>query len=252
MEEFLIEKFRKDLKPEYQFVVLPTKTKVSSAPFSEHEIMRAKPKIKPIPDSTIFKAWFEKIYDEYFEKLYRYAFSITKSRDLAEDVVEEVFLNIWTRRKGNLEIKELNSYLHVSVKHIAIKILSNDPGKFVYANYEESLSVTDVIDPESLLLGDELRKIILEAVKGLPPHCSLVYDMVKNKEMSYEEVSKELGISKKTVENHLCKALAKIRDRLSKYYKHTDIRYQFISVIGTVLFLLSLLFNDLIVLLTFH
>ena len=203
--------------------------------------MRIKRKIKPISDSTIFKSWFEKIYDQYFEKLYRYAFSITKSRDLAEDVVEEVFLNIWTRQNGNLVIKELDSYLFVSVKHIAIKTLSNDPGKFQYAKYEEILSITDVIDPESLLLADELQNIIQEVIQDLPPHCSLVYDMLKNKGMSYEEVSKELGVTKKTVENHICKALAKIKDRLSKYFKHSDIRSKFISRIGMLLFLLSLL-----------
>lgn len=203
--------------------------------------MKTKRETKPIPVSTIFRSWFEKIYNEYFEKLYRYAFSITKSKDLAEDVVEEVFFNIWNRQNGNLVIKELGPYLYVSVKHIALKTLSDDPGKFLYAEYEESLNVTDVIDPESLLLADELQHIIQETVHALPPHCSMVYDMMKNKGMSYEEISKELGVSKKTVENHIYKALGKIRGRLSKYFKHSDIPSQFISRIGILLFLLSLL-----------
>ena len=202
--------------------------------------MKIRSKNRTTPESAKFRSWFEKIYDQYFERLYRYAFSITKSKDLAEDVVEEVFLNIWTRQNKNLII-ELDAYLHVSVKHIAIKTLSNNQDKILYGKHEESLDVTDLIDPESLLLADELRNIIQEAVRDLPPHCSLVYDMLKNRGMSYEEVSRELGVSKKTVENHICKALTKIKDRLSKYFRHSDIRPEFISKIGILLFLLFLL-----------
>ncbi len=185
-----------------------------------------------------FKCWFEKIYDVYFERLYRNAFAITKSKDLAEDVVEEVFLNIWKGKNGHLTIKDLDSYLYTAVKHTAIRTLSKESGNFLYAKLEDSPGLTDTIDPESLLLGHELQKIVAEAIRDLPPHCSLVYDMVKNQGMSHAEVSRELQISKKTVENHICKALARIKDQLAKYFDHSDMRLQLIPEIGMILVVL--------------
>ena len=205
--------------------------------------MKGKGKLRNLQDSDLFKRWFEEIYNHNFERLYRYAFSITKSRDLAEDVVEEVFLNIWNRQDGHTSIRELDSYLYVSVKHLAIRMISQDPNGFLYSDYEESLQVTDAVDPESLLLGNELRAIISEVTEKLPPHCALVYDMLKNRGMSYEEVAQELGVSRKTVENHLNKALAKIRDRLKDYFEKSDSNLRRISGIGALLLLLSLILS---------
>ncbi len=154
--------------------------------------------VKSIKDQSVFRNWFETIYSENFERLYRYAFSITKSKDLAEDVVEEVFVKIWEKQDGHVEIRDLKTYLFVSVKHVAIRIASKDPQRFAYGNYEQLVQVADSVDPESLLLGAELEKAIDAAINSLPPHCALVYNMVRQEGKSYEQVSTELGLSKKT------------------------------------------------------
>lgn len=197
------------------------------------------PKIKNLGDSFAFRQWFEQVYTEHFERMYRYAFSITKSRDLAEDVVEEVFLNIWEKQEGDRQIREVEKYLFVSVKHASLRIVSKNLNQFLYSDYQEAVQVADQIDPESILLTSELQEVINQAIAALPPHCALVYDLIKNKGKSYQEAADELGITKKTLEGHIRKALAAIRKTLTQYFNDTHTKTKWIS--GSAFLLLSIL-----------
>lgn len=186
-------------------------------------------KIKKLSNSTAFRQWFEQVYTEHFERMYRYAFSIAKSKDLAEDVVEEVFLNIWEKQDGDQQIREVEKYLYVSVKHAVLRMVSKNPNQFLYSDYQEAEYVADQIDPESILLNDELQHIIDQVIASLPPHCHLAYDLIKNKGKSYHEVAEELGVSKKTLEGHISKALAAIRKSLTQYFQETHTKTKWIS-----------------------
>ena len=195
-------------------------------------------KMKKLDSSFAFRQWFEQVYTEHFERMYRYAFSITKSKDLAEDVVEEVFLNICEKQEGDRQIREVEKYLFVSVKHASLRIVSKSLNQFLYSDYQEAVQVADQIDPESILLTSELQQVINQAIASLPPHCALVYDLIKNKGKSYQEVAEELGVSKKTLEGHINKALASIRKELTQYFNDTHTRTKWIS--GSALMLLTL------------
>lgn len=181
-----------------------------------------------------FRSWFEHMYQEHFERLYRYAFSITKNMAHAEDVVSEVFLNIWNNQPDYQNIQELNSYLHVSVKHLAIRQVSKDPGRFSYSTYDETLQITDSIDPEDLLLGKELKELVNEIISELPPHAQLVYDLSKNRGMNSQEIAEELGIAKRTVESHLYAVLKKMKTTLGRHFQGAAERYPYFTKISTI------------------
>lgn len=204
--------------------------------------MKKKGKIKQLKDPALFKAWFEKVYHDHFERLYRYAFSITRSKDLAEETVEDVFVTIWEKKDGHFTLNDVRSYLNVSVRHQALKVLAKNRPFDVHYQHENVPDVADSTDPETLLLDTELRELLDEVTADLPPHCKMVYELLKQKGLSYKEAAAELGISERTVENHLCKALAKIRDRLSWYFGHKDIRPELISKLGVVSLLITVLF----------
>lgn len=208
--------------------------------------MKKENSIRKLGSDKLFTEWFEEVYEANFERLYRYAFSITKSQQLAEDVVSEVFLNIWNKKPDYANIKELNAYLHVSVKHLAIRMISKDPQRFSYSTYDETMQISDTVDPENLLLGKELEKIIEKIIADLSPHSRIVYDMVKNKGYSYQKISEELGISKRTVESHMHNVLKKLKDELREHFSESDKTYNLFPRISSISVVITTLVTDLI------
>lgn len=167
--------------------------------------------------------YFEEVYRAYFDRLYAYALVITKSENLAKDVVSEVFFNLWKTKTDLFSIKELKSYLFTSVRNQALRSLSNDPVRFTSDNYEQVTASIDDLNPEELLVGKELDEFLNEVIEKLAPQCALVFRMVKEDSMKYAEVAAELGISVDTVKYHVKTALKKIRVELEAQYPDTKV-----------------------------
>ncbi|WP_421898197.1 RNA polymerase sigma factor [Marinoscillum sp.] len=201
---------------------------------SQSTLLTKKTNILKLSGDDSFKEWFEEVYEANFERLFRYAFSITKDKELAEDVVSEVFLNIWNKRPDYSNIQELGSYLHISVKHLAIRMASRDLRRFSYSDYDETLQISDAVDPENLLLGKELDELMTATLSGLSLHNQVVYDLAKNKGYTNQQIAEELGISKRTVESHLHLALRKIKERLQEHFKESDKNFHFFTNIGSL------------------
>ncbi len=176
-----------------------------------------KKKIRKLYDETDFEQWFEKIYEANFEAMYRYAFSMIKNRVLAEDIVMEVFLNIWNKKPCYEDIREVKAYLKVSVKNHALRLISRDADRFSFTDYKETLQISDDIDPESLLIGKELEQVVHETLDELPAHAKLVYELSREKGYSNQQIAEKLEISKRTVESHLFAVIKKIRSRITSH-----------------------------------
>ncbi|XOV93371.1 MAG: RNA polymerase sigma factor [Bacteroidota bacterium] len=200
--------------------------------------MKKTGKIVSITREELFTKWFEQAYNAHFEKLYLYAYSITKEKQLAEDVVSEVFLNIWNKKPKYDDIDEVGSYLFVSVKHLAIRLSSKDPAKFSYSTYDEALKISDSVDPEKLLINNELKRIVGEILAKLNPEYAIIYELVKNRGLSHDEIAQELGISPKTVSNKMNLILNKIRGGLNNYFNKSENNYANLMKISRVISLL--------------
>ncbi len=168
-------------------------------------------------------SYFEKVYTEYFDRLFAYALVITKSESTAKDVVSDVFYGLWNSKKDLYTVKELKSYLYTSVKHQAIRAISKDFSKYHSDKYNLTIATIDGLDPEELLLGKELTEFIDKAVNKLPPQCGLVYRMIREDNLSYIEVAKELGISHDTVKHHLKTALKKLKMELEHHFMESKV-----------------------------
>ncbi len=186
-----------------------------------------------------FTTWFEEAYETHFERLYRYAFSITKNKQLAEDAVAEVFTNIWSKKPDYTNIRELSAYLHVAVKHQATRLASQSLPRSSYLAYNEALPVFDAVDPESLLMSKELEQILALVINDLPPHSRLVYDFSRNLGYSHQQIAEELGISKRTVESHLHQVLKKMKEALQAYFQESDRPYRYLSRLAVWMALIS-------------
>ena len=183
--------------------------------------MNKRNKILHIDNEQYLLKIFVNIYEENFERLIRYAFSITKEKGLAEDVVSQVFTNLWDKRERLHKIKEVRLYLNTSVRNQAIKMMTKNSKlnlSKISDEFTNQVAVVDIIDPESLLIGKELAKIISKVIDELPTQAGKVYNLSKNGK-SNGLIAQEFGISKRTVENHLYKVLKTLKEALEKYFE---------------------------------
>jgi RNA polymerase sigma-70 factor (family 1) len=160
---------------------------------------------------------FTEIYNRYWKKLF--AIAVNKLRDLneAEEIVQDIFVSLWKRR-NMLEITDtLSAYLAVSVKYRVIKILHKQNTRQKYIDHSEKAlnSLYDDSTQQWIEFG-ELKNQLALFVADLPDKCRLVYQLSRESGFSHKRIALELGISEKTVEAHLSKAIKKLRTRLSQ------------------------------------
>ncbi|ASU36374.1 hypothetical protein MuYL_4489 [Mucilaginibacter xinganensis] len=132
-------------------------------------------------------------------------------REVGEEIVNDVFLKVWIGRKKLDSIRNLHVYLYVAVKNACLNHLRSISSKKV-----REIKVTEAyyfhlsVDPAQLLIGKELKKKVVDAVNELPPRCRLIFKMVKDDDLSCNEVATILGLSNKTVFAQLTIALKKL------------------------------------------
>lgn len=149
------------------------------------------------------------IYEVYWYKLYQNAWALLKSKPLAEDAVQEVFIRLWHSR-GRINIEHsLQAYLCASVRFQAFRMLKDQKiHENVYDELYHHLLTTSALEDFELR---ELKLQIGAIVEQLPPQCKTVYRLSREEQLSHKQISAQLNISTKAVEKHLTKALRVLR-----------------------------------------
>ncbi len=160
---------------------------------------------------------FELTFRKFYGRLCNYACSLLKDEEESEEVVQTVFLIIWEKR-ADLEITlSLKSYLYRAVHNHCLNRFKHAAVREAHREYTEyfipqsSESVTEVIH------ANELEERIEKAVSSLPEQCQKAFRMSRFQELKYQEIADQLGISIKTVENQIGKALKILRIELADY-----------------------------------
>jgi RNA polymerase sigma-70 factor (family 1) len=157
---------------------------------------------------------FERVYHLYAESLVRYAVTIVKDIDDAEDIVQQLFVSIW-EKKGIPDINtSLKSYLYRSVHNTSLNKLKQQKVKENYAT--QAVYVSDGLAAAANVVVEqkEVAAIIEQAMNELPEQCRKIFKMSKMEQLKYQQIADELAISVKTVENQMGKALKHMRERL--------------------------------------
>lgn len=160
---------------------------------------------------------FESIYRQYFIRLFRFCYVIVHEKGPAEEIANDVFLNIWKKRDSLTEIDNLEVYLYISAKNHCLNYLRKH--RHQQAIDIEGLS-EDILqfrsDPESLLIRSETMKGIVAAIDQLPPKCKMIFKLIKEDGLKYKDVARLLDLSVKTVEAQLAIAIRKIGQALGR------------------------------------
>lgn len=165
------------------------------------------------------------IYEKYSETLYISAYNMLKNKEACEDIIQEVFISIWNKRK-NLKINtSLKSYLHTSVMYGVYSYYRKNSNKMNVELLEGFNTHVQYDNAETLLIQKEIISQINYVVKSLPKKCRLVFELSRNEQLSHNEIAEKLNISTKTIEAHITKALKAIRSSLGTAYSIDIILY---------------------------
>lgn len=161
---------------------------------------------------------FKEIYTRYWKVLYGAAYKRLKSKEQSEEIVQELFTNLWVKRHTVNINNGLAPYLFTSVSHYVIDYYRKE---MVREKYKQAFKVIHFNDAdnsteETILLKD-LTETIESEISQLPDKCRSVYELSRKEHKTNKEIALYLGISEKTVENHLTKALKRLQLGLSHY-----------------------------------
>lgn len=172
------------------------------------------------------------LFDHHFSDLCNFLLIYLHSKDLAEDIALEIFTFIWEKRKTLLIKASFKSFLFAAAKNKAITLYKREHQKmFTQIENVESLMPNDS-SSQFTMENNELRDLINEAIIRLPEKSRQVYLMAWEENMSYNEIAVQLGLSTKTIENHVGIALHKLRESLRPYYKQIFMWWTIMQFLG--------------------
>ncbi|WP_121812268.1 RNA polymerase sigma-70 factor [Mucilaginibacter kameinonensis] len=158
---------------------------------------------------------FEEIYNRYWLKLYAAAYKRLKERETAKEIVQDFFTSFWINREQVKIRTSLQGYLFTSIKYL---VLNHKRAEAVRNSYAEILLMVgnsfDNSTEENYYYKELLERVETE-VNLLPPKCRNVFELSRKQYKTNKEIAELMGISEKTVENHLTKALRYLRVNLN-------------------------------------
>lgn len=161
----------------------------------------------------------------YFQPLTIYAKGILIDFEQAKDIVQEVFLKIWST-SGSLNINtSLKSYLYRTVHNACIDHLRKEKSKAAlnsisYDDLQFRLKVFEIKENESFfdtMFSDELETELRKAIEQLPPQCREIFILNRYEQLSYHDISKKLFISLSTVKTQMQRAMQKLMESMKKH-----------------------------------
>jgi RNA polymerase sigma-70 factor (family 1) len=156
---------------------------------------------------------FTEIYNRYWEKLFSVASNKVKDLSLAEELVQDIFLDLWKRRSTINITGELSAYLAVAMKYKVINAWVKQGRAEAFTQHASGFSMTDDSTREQLSF-EELKDRLAVLVGKLPEKCQLVYRLSREVGLSQKQIAGHLDISEKTVESHISRAVKSIQSGL--------------------------------------
>lgn len=158
---------------------------------------------------------FDALFRAYYEPLCNYACGMTGDMDEAEDVVQDRFFKVWEKREDLTINYSIKAYLYKMVHNACLNKVRSEKTQAKYkahnANYLDENPVYQ------LDFTSDVQQNVQRAIASLPEQCRRVFELNRFEELKYREIADQLGLSIKTVENHIGKALRLLREELADY-----------------------------------
>ena len=160
----------------------------------------------------------EQLFHRYYDGLCRFTLSLTRSPDDVEDLVQDIFVRIWTNRAHWNPKGSVGAYLYKAARNQAINLLkSRKQNSFPTSEQGEPFATGTDVDLIDEVADKDLFMAVSKAIDHLPEKCRLVFVLNRREGLTYTEIAGVLEISQKTVENQISHALKILRNELSPF-----------------------------------
>lgn len=166
---------------------------------------------------------FEALFAGYYEPMVRYAFGLVQVRAIAEELVQDVFVNLWERRERWTVQSSIRTYLFGATRNRALNWLRHAT---LHRQWAESIDPLDdsatplvprVAGADEHVRLVELRAAILRAIEQLPGRRRETFLLSREHHLTYEQIAEVMGVSVKTVEEQIARALRSLRASLAQW-----------------------------------
>jgi len=157
---------------------------------------------------------FEEIYLRYWKKLYSAAYKRVQLREVSEELVQDIFTSLWANREI-LKVETLSAYLFSAIKYKVINHLEKEMSRRMYHEVQVSNPVEN--STEDAVYLNDLNLALEREIQKLPPKRQEIFKLSRQQHLSIKQVASHLGISEKTAENQLGKALKVLKVNLRHF-----------------------------------
>ena len=191
---------------------------------------------------------FELFFHLLNNSLIKFCVLYVHQKEIAEEIVSDVFVKCWLNRKNLTEIQNPETYLFVAVKNQSLNHIKKYSSiHLVQIEETNSIEFVNTYNPQKEIENKELVFRMDQAIAGLPQQCRIVFRLIKEDGMKYKEVAEILNISPRTVQTQLFRAIKKLSVVLTQYNKHneTSSKTNIINILGSLILLLKIFFLHL-------
>jgi len=152
------------------------------------------------------------LYQQFHKKLQLFSKAIVRNDELAEELVEDVFVKLWCNRSRITEIENITVYLYVAVKNKSLNTLSRKATELVTSGFDFlDIDVNDEAPgPQDLMITAEMMQRMHKAIEALPPRCKMIFKLIREDGLKYKEVAEILNISVNTIDAQMAIAVKRI------------------------------------------
>lgn len=161
---------------------------------------------------------FRQLYHSYFKRLFHFAYSLVKTKENAEEIVEDVFIKLWSQRNTIREIQHLKVYLYTATRNTALNYLAKKARESMVQSFDHIdilLAPTDH-SPEQLFITAEMQRNIKAVVESLPPRCKMIFKLIREDGLKYKEVAEILNITVNTIDAQMAIAVKRIAEAIRR------------------------------------
>ena len=152
------------------------------------------------------------LYQLFYTKLQHFAKALVHSNEVAEEIVEDVFVKLWCNRTGITAVNNITVYLYVAVKNSCLNFISRKAKDLISAPFDFlDIELTEgAATPHDIFITAEMMQKMNKAIEALPPRCKIIFKLVREDGLKYKDVAEILNISVNTIDVQMAIAVKRI------------------------------------------